>query len=55
MFSSVTALCTLLALGSYLLAQTDTLPPGMREVIRDLDGAASEAVKNPNDTGYTLV
>src|SRR5215468_10108058 len=54
MFSSVTALCTLLAFGSYLLAQTDTLPPGMQEVIRDLDGAASEAVKNPNDIGYTL-
>src|SRR5262249_2174026 len=54
MFSSVTALCTLLAIGSYSLAQTETLPPGMQEVIRDLDGAALEAVKNPNDTGYTL-
>jgi CubicO group peptidase (beta-lactamase class C family)/pimeloyl-ACP methyl ester carboxylesterase len=26
----------------------------MQEVIRDLDRAASEAVKNPNDVGYTL-
>src|SRR5579883_2393116 len=26
----------------------------MQEVIRNLDGAASEAVKNPNDIGYTL-
>src|SRR5215475_14136575 len=54
MFSCVTALCVLLAIGSYSLAQTQTLPPGMQEVIRGLDGAASEAVKNPNDTGYTL-
>jgi CubicO group peptidase (beta-lactamase class C family)/pimeloyl-ACP methyl ester carboxylesterase len=54
MFSSVTALCALLAISSYSLAQTETLPPGMQEVIRDLDGAASEAVKNPNDIGYTL-
>src|SRR5215831_1795743 len=54
MFSSVTALCALVAIGSYSLAQTETLPPGMQEVIRNLDGAASEAVKNPNDIGYTL-
>jgi CubicO group peptidase (beta-lactamase class C family)/pimeloyl-ACP methyl ester carboxylesterase len=54
MFSSVTVLCALLAISSYLLAQTETLPPGMQEVIRDLDRAASEAVKNPNDIGYTL-
>jgi CubicO group peptidase (beta-lactamase class C family)/pimeloyl-ACP methyl ester carboxylesterase len=26
----------------------------MQEVIRDLDRTASEAVRNPNDTGYTL-
>jgi len=54
MFSSVTALCALLAIASYALAQTETLPPGMQEVLRDLDGAASQAVKNPNDIGYTL-
>jgi CubicO group peptidase (beta-lactamase class C family)/pimeloyl-ACP methyl ester carboxylesterase len=54
MFSRVTGLCVLLAIGSYSFAQTQTLPPGMPEVIRDLDSAASEAVKNPNDIGYTL-
>ena len=54
MFSSVTALCALLLLSSYSFAQTETLPPGMPEVIRDLDVAASEAVKNPKDIGYTL-
>src|SRR5215469_10645069 len=54
MFSSVTAVCALLAMAGYSLAQTETLPSGMQEVIRDLDGAASEAVKNPNDIGYTL-
>ena len=54
MFSRVTALCILLAIASYSLAQMETLPPGMQEMIRDLDGAASEAVKNPNDVGYTL-
>jgi CubicO group peptidase (beta-lactamase class C family)/pimeloyl-ACP methyl ester carboxylesterase len=54
MFSIVTAICVLLAVSSYSLAQTDNLPPGMQEVIRDLDGAASAAVKNPNDIGYTL-
>src|SRR5262249_26530642 len=42
------------AISSYSFAQTQTLPPGMQEVIRDLDRAASEAVKNPNDIGYTL-
>ena len=26
----------------------------MQEVIRELDSAATEAVKNPNDIGYTL-
>jgi len=54
MFSSVTALCALLAITSSALAQTETLPPGMQAVIRDLDAAASDAVKNPNDIGYTL-
>src|SRR5262249_2286550 len=28
--------------------------PGMQDVIRDVDRTASDAVKNPNDTGYTL-
>jgi CubicO group peptidase (beta-lactamase class C family)/pimeloyl-ACP methyl ester carboxylesterase len=54
MFSSVTALFALLAVASYSLAQTESLPPGMQDVIRDLDRTAAEAVKNPNDTGYTL-
>jgi CubicO group peptidase (beta-lactamase class C family) len=54
MFSRVTAFCALLAIGTYSLAQTETLPPGIQEVIRDLDGTATEAVKNPNDIGYTL-
>jgi CubicO group peptidase (beta-lactamase class C family)/pimeloyl-ACP methyl ester carboxylesterase len=54
MFSIVKVLCVLLAVSSYALAQTENLPPGMQAVIRDLDGAASQAVKNPTDIGYTL-
>src|SRR5215475_4435664 len=54
MFSRVTAVCTLFAFAGYALAQTEILPPGMQEVIRDLDHTASEAVRNPNDIGYTL-
>src|SRR5215471_2176357 len=54
MFSLVTAFCVLLAFSSYSFAQTENLPPGMPEVIRDLDRTASDAVKNPNDIGYTL-
>ena len=54
MFSHVTACCALLAITSCSFAQTETMPPGMQEVIRDLDRAATEAVKNPSDTGYTL-
>jgi CubicO group peptidase (beta-lactamase class C family)/pimeloyl-ACP methyl ester carboxylesterase len=38
----------------FALAQTENLPPGMSLVIRDLDRTATEAVKNPNDIGYTL-
>src|SRR5215470_4711031 len=54
MFSRVIAVCALLGIGAYAFAQTEVLPPGMQEVIRDVDGAASEAVKNPSDIGYTL-
>src|SRR5215471_8300671 len=54
MFSLVTAFCVLLAFSSYSFAQTENLPPGMPEVIRDLDRTASDAVKNPADIGYTL-
>ena len=54
MFSSVTALCALLAIAGSSLAKAEVLPPGMQDVIRDLDSAASQAVKNPNDIGYTL-
>jgi hypothetical protein len=54
MFSRVNTICALLAIASYSLAQTETLPPGMQDVIRDLDREASDAVKNPNDIGYTL-
>ena len=54
MFSRVTAVCTLFAFAGYGIAQTEILPPGMQEVIRDLDRTASEAVRNPNDIGYTL-
>lgn len=32
----------------------DHLPPGMPLVIRDLDQIATQAARNPNDTGYTL-
>jgi CubicO group peptidase (beta-lactamase class C family)/pimeloyl-ACP methyl ester carboxylesterase len=35
-------------------AVPDNLPPGMPLVIRDLDRTATDAVKNPNDIGYTL-
>src|SRR5690242_11895294 len=54
MFSRVTAVFTLLAIAGHSLAQTEALPPGMQEVIRDLDGEAAEAVKNPHDIGYAL-
>jgi CubicO group peptidase (beta-lactamase class C family)/pimeloyl-ACP methyl ester carboxylesterase len=54
MFSRVTAVFAFLAIAGSALAQTETLPPGMPEVIRDVDRTASEAVKNPADIGYTL-
>ena len=54
MFPSVTTVCALLTLSGFALAQTEVLPPGMQEVIRGFDTTASEAVKNPADTGYTL-
>src|SRR5690349_10903000 len=54
MFPRVTAACLFLALAGSALAQTENLPPGMADVIRDLDRTATEAVKNPNDIGYTL-
>ena len=54
MFSRVTTFCALFAITTYATAQTETLPPGMHEVIRGLDSAASEALRNPNEVGYTL-
>ena len=54
MFSHVTAVCALFAIAGSAVAQTESLPPGMEEVIRDLDRTASEAVRNPNEIGYTL-
>src|SRR5579871_3189528 len=47
-------LCLLMVWTGFALAQTENLPPGMSLVIRDLDRTATEAVKNPNDIGYTL-
>ena len=52
MFSRVTTLVRYSRL--LYAAQTETLPPGMHEVIRGLDSAASEAMRNPNEVGYTL-
>src|SRR5215471_9792092 len=54
MFPRVTSACLFLAIAGSALAQTENLPPGMADVIRDLDRTATEAVKNPNDIGYTL-
>ncbi len=54
MFSLVIALYAVFGFSGNLAAQTENLPPGMPEVIRDLDRTATEAVKNPADTGYTL-
>ncbi len=54
MFARVLAVYTVLAIAGRLFAQTGNLPPGMQEVIRELDRTASDAVKNPADIGYTL-
>jgi len=54
MFSRVTTVATLFAIAGLSLGQAEILPPGMQEVIRDLDRTASEAVRSPNDIGYTL-
>lgn len=54
MVTRVTVLCAFLGIAGSLPSQTEKLPPGMPEVIRDLDRIAAEAVKNPADVGYTL-
>lgn len=62
MFSSVTSVrvCVLMVLTGCAMGQpttpvpADNLPPGMPLVIRDLDQIATQAARNPNDTGYTL-
>jgi CubicO group peptidase (beta-lactamase class C family)/pimeloyl-ACP methyl ester carboxylesterase len=50
MFKSVTAgmLCAMAA-----MAQV-AMPPGMQQVIKVIDQAATDGLKNPNDIGYTL-
>src|SRR6185437_5304921 len=42
------------AIAAGLRAQSENLPPGMTDVMRDLGRTASDAVKNAADTGYTL-
>ena len=54
MFSRVTGVTALFVIASAAFGQTESLPPGMQEVIRDLDRTAAEAVKSPSDIGYTL-
>ena len=59
MFSGVTSVgvCVVAALTGCAMGQSapaDHLPPGMPLVIRDLDQIATQAARNPNDTGYTL-
>ena len=61
MFSGVTAACVCVllvwtgcAMGQTISPAADNLPPGMSQVMRDLDQIATQAAQNPNDTGYTL-
>ena len=54
MVSRVTIFCGFFGIAGSLQSQTEKLPPGMPEVMRNLDRIASEAVKNPADAGYTL-
>ncbi|HXS98314.1 MAG TPA: serine hydrolase [Candidatus Limnocylindrales bacterium] len=54
MSSRLIIVCALFAIAAGLRAQSENLPPGMTDVMRDLDRTASDAVKNAADTGYTL-
>ena len=47
MFSRVTGVCAFFAVAGSTQSQLKNLPPGVPEVIRDLDRIASDAVQNP--------